>query len=184
MAGLAGASSTMPQKANPILSETIVGLGGMACALSAVPLRAMTGRHERSAGEWQMEWDSLPLLVAYTGSAVARCGDLIGGLHVDAERMAANLEVDGGLIMAEALMMQLAPRLGRHEAHEVVYDLSARARATNISLAEAARAYAAEQDLGEDLRLEPADYLGEADAIVTTAVKRWRDNHRPHIAGA
>ena len=180
---LAGASSTMPQKANPILSETIVGLGGMACALSAVPLRAMTGRHERSAGEWQMEWDSLPLLVAYTGSAVARCGDLIGGLRVGVERMAANLEVDGGLIMAEALMMQLAPRLGRHEAHEVVYDLSARARATGTSLADAARAYAAEQDLGEHLRLDPADYLGEADAIVATAVKRWRDNHRPLATG-
>ncbi len=181
---LAGASSTMPQKANPILSETIVGLSGMACALSAVPLRAMTGRHERSAGEWQMEWDSLPLLVAYTGSAVARCGDLIGGLHVDAERMAANLEVDGGLIMAEALMMQLAPLLGRHEAHDVVYDLSARARASGTSLAEAARAYAAEQDLGEDLRLEPVDYLGEAGAIVATAVERWRGTHRPHITGA
>ena len=181
---LAGASSTMPQKANPILSETIVGLSGMACALSAVPLRAMTGRHERPAGEWQMEWDSLPLLVAYTGSAVARCGDLVGGLHVDAERMAANLAADGGLIMAEALMMRLAPLLGRHEAHEVVYDLSARARADGVTLAEAARAHAAEQGLEGDLRLEPADYLGEADAIVTTAVERWRDTRRPLVTGA
>lgn len=176
---LAGASSTMPQKANPILSETIVGLSGMACALSAVPLRAMTGGHERSAGEWQMEWDSLPLLVAYTGSAVARCGDLIDGLHVDAERMAANMDLDGGLIMAEALMMQLAPRLGRHEAHEVVYDLSARARAAGTSLAEAARAHAAEHGLGEELHLAPSDYLGEAEVIVATAVERWRDTHRP-----
>ena len=50
-----------------------------------------------------MEWGSLPLLVAYTGSAVARCGDLIAGLEVDAKRMAANLEVDGGLIMAEPI---------------------------------------------------------------------------------
>ena len=181
---LAGASSTMPQKANPILSETIVGLSGMAAALAAVPLRAMTGRHERSAGEWQMEWDSLPLLVAYTGSAVARCCDLVGSLGVDAERMAANLEVDGGLIMAEALMMQLAPLLGRHEAHEVVYDLSARARAAGTSLAEAAGAHIAEQGLENELRLEPADYLGEADAIVTTAIERWRDTHRPRISGA
>ena len=180
---LAGASSTMPQKANPILSETIVGLSGMAGALSAVPLRAMAGRHERPAGEWQMEWDSLPLLVAYTGSAVARCGDLIAGLDVDTERMGANLEVDGGLIMAEALMIQLAPRLGRHEAHEVVYDLSAQTRATGTSLADAARAYAAEQGFDEDLHLEPADYLGEAEAIVTTAVERWRTTHRPHSTG-
>ena len=180
---LAGASSTMPQKANPILSETIVGLGGMACALSAVPLRAMTGRHERSAGEWQMEWDSLPLLVAYVGSALARCADLVAGLHVDAERMAANLGVDGGLIMAEALMMHLAPLLGRNEAHDAVYDLSAGARAAGIPLADAARDFLKEQGLGEDLRLEPTNYLGEADAIVTTAVERWHNTHRPGPAG-
>lgn len=176
---LAGASSTMPQKANPILAETIVGLSEMAGALSVVPLRAMTARHERSAGEWQMEWDSLPLLVAYTGSAVSRCGDLVEGLGVDVEAMAANLEVDGGLVMAEALMMQLAPRLGRQEAHDVVYDLSARARDTGTSLAEVTRAYFSEQGLAEDRHLEPANYLGEAEAIVATAVTRWRTTHRP-----
>lgn len=179
---LAGASSTMPQKVNPILSETLVGLSGMASALSSVPLRAMTGRHERAAGEWQMEWDSLPLLVAYVGTAVARCRDLIDGLHVDTQRMATNLEVDGGLIMAEALMMQLAPRLGRHEAHEVVYDLSARARAAGTSLAAAAGAYVAEEGFGEEIRLDPSDYLGEAEEIAATAVERWRDTHRPAVS--
>ncbi|MCY3926548.1 MAG: 3-carboxy-cis,cis-muconate cycloisomerase, partial [bacterium] len=126
---------------------------------------------------------SLPLLVAYTGSAVARCGDLVEGLRVDAAAMAANLEVDGALVMAEALMMQLAPRLGRHEAHEVVYDLSAQARAAAAPLADAARAYAGEQGFSEDLHLDPADYLGEAEAIVTTAVERWRTTHRPRICG-
>ena len=130
-----------------------------------------------------MEWDSLPLLVAYVGSALARCADLVAGLHVDAERMAANLEVDGGLIMAEALMMHLAPLLGRNEAHDAVYDLSAGARAAGIPLAEAARDFLKEQGLGEDLRLEPTNYLGEADAIVTTAVERWHNTHRLGTAG-
>ena len=178
---LAGASSTMPQKANPILSETIVGLSGMAAALAAVPLRAMTGRHERSAGEWQMEWDSLPLLVAYTGSALARCGDLVAGLHIDAERMATNMDLDGGLIMAEALMIQLAPLLGRLEAHDAVYDLSAAARASCVPLAEAARPFLAERGLADEVRLDAASYLGEAELIVDTAVERWRTEHRPEL---
>ena len=178
---LAGASSTMPQKANPILSETIVGLSGMATSLAAVPLRAMTGRHERSAGEWQMEWDSLPLLVAYTGSSLARCGDLIGGLHVDSERMVANLEIDGGLIMAEALMIRLAPLLGRLEAHDAVYDLSAAARASGVPLAEAAGSFLAERGLEDEVRLDAASYLGEAEAIVDTAVERWRITHRRRL---
>lgn len=181
---LAGASSTMPQKANPILSETIVGLSGMACALAAVPLRAMTGRHERSAGEWQMEWDSLPLLVAYAGSSLARCGDLVAGLHVNRARMEANLEIDGGLIMAEALMIRLAPLLGRQEAHDAVYDLSAAARTSGVPLAEAARRFLADRGLADQVDLEPASYLGEAEAIVTTAVERWRDTHRPRGSGA
>ncbi len=178
---LAGASSTMPQKANPIVSETIVGLSGMATALTAVPLRAMTGRHERSAGEWQMEWDSLPLLVAYTGSSLARCGDLIGGLHVDTERMAANLDLDGGLVMAEALMIRLAPLLGRLEAHDAVYDLAAAARGSGVPLAEAAGPFLAERGLAEQVRLDPAGYLGEAELIVDTAVERWRSTHRPRL---
>ncbi len=177
---LAGASSTMPQKANPILSETIVGLAGMASAMSAVPLRAMTGRHERSAGEWQMEWDSLPLLVAYTGSAVARCGDLVAGLHVDAGRMETNLDVDGGLIMAEALMMHLAPLLGRNEAHDVVYDLSAGARSAGVSLSEAARTFLSERGMPE-AGLSPTDYLGEAGAVVDVAVDRWHNTLRPAV---
>ena len=178
---LAGASSTMPQKANPILSETIVGLSGMACALAAVPLRAMTGRHERSAGEWQMEWDSLPLLVAYTGSSLARCGDLVAGLHVDRARMAANLEIDGGLIMAEALMIRLAPLLGRQEAHDAVYDLSAAARVSGVPLAEAARSFLADRGLADQVDLEPASYLGEAEAITDAAVERWRTVRRPRL---
>lgn len=178
---LAGASSTMPQKANPILSETIVGLSGMAGALSAVPLRAMTGRHERAAGEWQMEWDSLPLLVAYTGSAVARTVDLIAGLHVDRARMAANLEIDGGLIMAEALMIRLAPLLGRQEAHDAVYDLSAAARDSGVPLATAARSFLADRGLADQVDLEPASYLGEAEAIVATAVERWQTVYRPRL---
>ncbi|MCE2531589.1 MAG: adenylosuccinate lyase family protein [Acidimicrobiia bacterium] len=176
---LAGASSTMPQKANPVLSETIVGLSGMACALAAVPLRAMTGRHERSAGEWQMEWDSLPLLVAYTGSSLARCGDLVAGLRVDRARMAANLEIDGGLIMAEALMIRLAPLLGRQEAQDVVYDLSAAARDSGVPLAEAVRSFLADRGLEDQVNLEPASYLGEAEAIVDAVVERWRSVRRP-----
>ena len=153
---LAGASSTMPQKANPILSETIVGLSGMACALAAVPLRAMTG-------------------------SLARCGDLVAGLDVDTERMTANLEIDGGLIMAEALMIRLAPLLGRQEAHDAVYDLSAAARTSGVPLAEAARSFLADRGLADQVDLEPDSYLGEAEAITDAAVERWRTVRRPRL---
>lgn len=170
---LSGASSTMPQKANPVLSEAIVGLSEMACTLSAAPLRAMTGRHERPAGEWQMEWDSVPLIVMYAGSALSRGIDLIEGLRVNRERMKANLDVDGGLLMAEALMMKMAPLIGRSEAHELIYDLVGNARVGGVSLAHAVRPILEEHGVSEEFSLDGEEYLGEAEAIVSTAVGRW-----------
>ena len=67
-----GASSTMPQSINPVASETIVGLGFGASAAASVLLSAMLGGHERSAGEWQAEWDSVPYVFGYVGGALRR----------------------------------------------------------------------------------------------------------------
>ena len=105
---LRGASSTMPQKANPIGSEAVVGLSILAAQQSGALLAALQGTHERSAGEWQAEWDALPLAVRRDGGrargdapAAARASGLP---RADAE----NLESEGGLIMAEAAMIALA----------------------------------------------------------------------------
>ena len=50
----------MPQKANPIESEAVVGLSAIAAQQVPAMLVAMSGGHERAAGEWQIEWDVLP----------------------------------------------------------------------------------------------------------------------------
>lgn len=77
-------------------------------------------------------------------------------------------------------MMHLAPLLGRNEAHDVVYDLSAEARSTGTSLPEAARAFLSERGLPE-ADLSPTDYLGEAEAVVDVAIERWRNTLRPVV---
>ena len=123
-----GASSTMPQKANPILSEAVIGMGTIALSQLPAMLAAMHPRHERATGEWQVEWDVLPTLCCLAAGCLAAIGTIIEGLVVDERRMHENLDRDGGLIMAEALMMALAPITGRAEAHHLMYDLSARAR--------------------------------------------------------
>lgn len=174
-----GASSTMPQKANPILSEAIVGMGTIAASQVPAMLAAMQARHERAAGEWQVEWDVVPLTYCLTAGSLAAVTTVVGGLVVDEHRMRANLGQDGGLIMAEALMMALAPTTGRAEAHHLVYDLSARARVEGRSLRDVVAA-----DLPADLAsrlpsvdemLDPARYVGEAGAIVDAAVAAWSE---------
>ena len=91
--------------------------------------------------------------------------------------MRANLELEGGLIMAEAVMVAAATIVGRGQAHDLVYQACATARRDGLVLAEAIR-----HELGPELvgalppletLLDPTQYLGETDAIVSTALERW-----------
>jgi 3-carboxy-cis,cis-muconate cycloisomerase len=92
--------------------------------------------------------------------------------------MRANLERDGGLLMAEALTMALAPRLGRPEAQRVVHAACARAVDNGYSLRQAAlddaqvRAVLSPQEI--ERALDPADYLGSADALIDRALAGYR----------
>lgn len=174
---LRGASSTMPQKANPVLSETVVAMSAMAAQYLPSLLRAMEAGHERAAGEWQIEWDVVPALFALAAGSLATTGEIISGLRVYPVRMLANLRADGGTLMAEAAMMRLAHLVGRSEAHSVVYRACITARATEITLEEALRATLSESELRflepiESL-LDPAEYLGEARSIVAVATREW-----------
>ena len=100
------------------------------------------------------------------------------GMTVDAERMRGNLDATQGLIMAEAVMMALAGRLGRQAAHEAVEHASAAAIERHISLAEALAADAAitaHVSREEIARItDPAGYLGDAPGVIDRVVARAR----------
>jgi len=172
-----GASSTMPQKANPIGSEAVVGLSILAAQGSGALLAALQGTHERAAGEWQVEWDALPLTFAATGGALAGSRRLLQGLRVFPERMRANLDGEGGLIMAEAAMIALAHVVGRAVSHAQVAEASSLARSEGILLREALERTLDRKTLDAlpplDDVLDPDAYLGETDAIVTAALEGW-----------
>jgi 3-carboxy-cis,cis-muconate cycloisomerase len=170
-----GASSTMPQKANPIYSEAVIGYGVAASATSTLLIRGMEAGHERSAGEWQVEWLAVPQVAEYTAAAVRLAGGTAGSLRVFPERMRANVELDGGLLMSEALMMRLAPALGRERAHDLVYAAAARTRSEGGDLVSACVRELPDEvreDLGR-LLLDPAGYLGEATTVAARALREW-----------
>lgn len=171
---LRGASSTMPQKANPISSEAVIGLSVVAGAGAGALLRAMEAGHERSAGEWQVEWMVLPQITTAIATAVAVAAEAVENLQVNPEAMRRNLDAEGGLIMSEAVMMTLAGSIGRERAHDLVYEAAARGRARGEGLDASLRAL-----LSDDLRaqigsLEPGRYTGEAAAVCAAASAAWR----------
>jgi 3-carboxy-cis,cis-muconate cycloisomerase len=84
-----GASSTMPHKRNPIGAVRARACARRAHALAGV----FDGEHEhqRAAGAWHAEWESLGDLLAAAGGAVAGAREAVEQLDVAAERMRANL---------------------------------------------------------------------------------------------
>ncbi|XVQ87819.1 class-II fumarase/aspartase family protein [Microbispora siamensis] len=171
-----GASSTMPQKANPIGCEAVIGMSATAGALSSALFRAMEAGHERAAGEWQIEWYAVPLLAELAAGALATAAEVAEGLRVFPDAMRANLDAEGGLIMAEAYMMRLAPALGRERAHDLVYQAAHEARARRGALADTLREVAGPDDLATlgALPLPPESYVGDAEAVCVAALAGWR----------
>ena len=165
-----GGSSTMPQKRNPIASEYILAAARAVQALVPVMQGAMAADQERASGPWQAEMLALPQAFVLAHGAAQHARAIADGLVVDPDRMRRNLEAGGGLIMAEAVMMGLAPALGREAAHHAVRSACDRALTERLSLHDALLrevSVAERLDAAAIARLtEPANYLGAADAFI------------------
>ena len=173
-----GGSSTMPQKRNPIACEYILAQARGVHALVPQMLSAMAHDLERGTGPWQAEALALPQAFLLTHGAVAQARFLAEGLQVDAARMQANLEATHGMIMGEAVMMRLAPILGRGEAHHKVNEACDAVRAEGITLAAALSripAIAARLDTAAIAAMtDPASYLGSSGEFTDRVVVRAR----------
>jgi 3-carboxy-cis,cis-muconate cycloisomerase len=165
-----GGSSTMPQKRNPVRSTLAVACARLANAHAGVLLGELAHEHERAAGGWHAEWEALSGALAFAGGSAAAAADVVTGLDVDAERMRANLEASGGLVVAERVSFALTPRLGRARAHELVAE-AARAPSFREALLTDERVGLSADDL--DALLDPTGYLGAAEALVDRALGEY-----------
>jgi 3-carboxy-cis,cis-muconate cycloisomerase len=111
-----GGSSTLPQKNNPVLSVLIrrAALTGPPLA-STLHLAAATNVDERPDGSWHAEWATLRDLARRTAVAASQASELITGLVVDEDRMAANLAAAAG---SEAEQQTMADLVGAEPTKE------------------------------------------------------------------
>jgi 3-carboxy-cis,cis-muconate cycloisomerase len=117
-----GASSTMPQKRNPISSELIYAASKLLRSNASLGLDAMVVDFERASGPWHLEWVAIPEAFVLAAGSLHQTIFALNGLVVNEKAMKRNLMSTNGLIVGEAVMMALAPHLGRQNAHDVVYD--------------------------------------------------------------
>ena len=170
-----GSSSTMPQKRNPISCELILAASKALRQHAGLILDAMVSDFERATGPWHVEWIAVPESFGYAAGALHQAEFMMGGLIVDAGRMAKNLGMTHGLIVAEAVMMGLAPHTGRNEAHDFVYDACRAAIESDRPLYDVLlETQEVAGPLGADklkALTDPANYLGAAQAMVDRVLK-------------
>ena len=165
-----GSSSTMPQKRNPISCLYIHSTAALVRQHAAALMEAAVADHERSTGPWEIEWIALPEIFLLASGCLAQSRDLAAGLQVDEARMRANLDLTQGMIVSEAVMMGLGPKLGRQRAHDLVYDICRKVAATGEPLVEL---LARDSEIAKhltraelDKMCDPARYLGLAGEMV------------------
>src|SRR5688572_9829487 len=162
-AGTVG-SSTMPQKRNPKLSQDIIAAAAQIRALVPLALEAMQTEHEADRTTSIMMSRALTQACELTGDMLQRLISLFDGLQVFPERMRQNLDLSGGLIMAEALMLELGKQIGRQRAHDAVYDAAqasvTQSRPFREALAEDPHVSAGLSKAQLDALLDPAPYTG------------------------
>lgn len=169
-----GGSSTMPHKRNPVGAAVMIAAATRAPGLIATMFSAMPQEHERSLGLWHAEWETLPQLCCLVSGALQQTLAVIPDLEVDAARMLHNLDLTKGLVLAEAVSIALAQRIGRDAAHHLIEQCCRRAVDQDVHLRDV---LGAEPEVTGQLSsqaldnlLNPAQYLGQSRRWVKRAV--------------
>jgi 3-carboxy-cis,cis-muconate cycloisomerase len=137
-------------------------------------LDAMMQDFERATGPWHLEWATVPETFLLTASSLHQAEFMLNGLDVHPERMRSNTRLTGGLIVAEAVMMAVAPSFGRQRAHDIVYDACRQAIERGSDLATELQRHgelvALLGEEGIDALCDPTGYLGSARAMTMSIV--------------
>lgn len=165
-----GASSTLPQKRNPIECEPIIAIAHKMRELASLQHTAMIQEHERGIGQMHLEWMVIPEAFVLMSGSLSHAKNILRGLFVDKKQMRKNLDMGGGLLMSEAVMMGLAPKIGKKKAHDVVYEIAGNAYEKGVTLKEAlvqdeqVTSLLTSSEI-DDL-LEPVNYTGVASKMI------------------
>ena len=171
-------SSTMPHKRNPAALEGLASLTRPIFHSVALIHESLIVEHERDAMSWRAEWIALPEICIYLSAQLSIAKNVFKGLIVKPENMLKNLNLQGGLILSEKVMFELAKVIGKQTAHKLVYNISMDAIEKEKSFEEElfenaeVRAILSEAQIKE--LLKPENYLGLAPQKVDYVLENVR----------
>lgn len=114
-------SSAMPHKRNPIVSENLCGLARVVRANSVAAMENVALWHERDISHSSVERVIMPDSTILVDYMLAKATDLIDQLVIYPDRMKRNLELTGGLVYSQRLLLALIEKgAQRKESYEAV----------------------------------------------------------------
>ena len=163
-------SSTMPHKRNPAMVEVSISLSRLIRAQQVALTDAAFQEHERYSALLRIELAAIPEMMIYCGALLAKMRAVLEQLVVNPARMRSNLDLLGGLLMSERVMLALGETVGKQSAHEIVHEIAMMAFENEQLFRDALLAdprVTKHLDAARiDNLLDPIGYLGEAMQLV------------------
>ena len=163
-------SSTMPHKRNPATVELVIGLSRLIRAQQVAITDAAFQEHERYSALLRIELAAVPEMMIYSGALLSKMRTVLEKLEVFPTRMRQNLDLLGGLLLSEKIMLALGEKIGKQTAHEVVYEIAMSSFEKEIPFK---KALMSDQRVANHLKeeeivelLNPEAYIGESEEIV------------------
>ena len=163
-------SSTMPHKRNPAIVELAIGLSRLIRAQQVAITDAAFQENERYSALLRVELAAVPEMMIYTGALLSKMRGVLENLEVFPKRMRSNLDMLGGLLLSEKVMLALGEKIGKQTAHEVVYEIAMESFEKEIPFQESligdirVSEHLSAQEIS--LLLDPIAYIGESEKIV------------------
>ena len=172
-------SSTMPQKRNPRLSQDVVAWAAEVRTFVPLALEAMQTEHEADKTTSMMINSAIDRVCELTGNIVQGLNEIFSDIRLFPERMRENLDLTGGLIMSERVMLALGSEMGRQRAHDAVYEAAQRSVNENRPFTEtlSEEEEVASRLTNEEIRdlLDPEQYTGLCSYFAETFAEKARE---------
>ncbi len=178
-------SSTMPHKRNAVRSEFSGTMVKIVMNNVTLGLQSMVVSHERDASVWRLDWHTVPESCIMLDRVINHMRTVVGGLVVNEDKIAENLDLTSGAIMSEAVMFKLGEKVGKQSAHHVLHEVIMEAAQSGKPFRQAIGESDALKDKLDPAELEALldyrDYLGTAVAQVedTIALSRSLSQNDP-----
>ncbi|MDB5455182.1 MAG: adenylosuccinate lyase, partial [Caulobacter sp.] len=114
-------SSAMPHKRNPILTENVTGLARLVRSAAVPALENVALWHERDISHSSVERGIAPDATVHLDFALRRLAGVVERLNVYPDNMARNLDLLGGLVHSQRVMLALTQHnVSREDAYAAV----------------------------------------------------------------